>query len=775
VGGSVVQAGGNSYTLSNVTANKTIQVTFKVVAVTTYTVTPSAGANGSISPSSVQTVNSGGSASFTATPFSGYVVDQWLVNGGLIQAGGNSYTLSNLTANKTVLVNFKLAPDTIQPSVAITSPTSSSTHSTSNGSLNLAGSASDNVGVTQVTWGNDRGGSGTASGLNNWSVTGIALSSGQNIITVTARDAVGNTQTDTLTVTYNAADTTKPEVTITAPVNTSTYATTTSSLSLGGTASDAGGITQVTWSNDRGGSGTAAGTTSWLVSGIALSAGQNILTISGWDANSNIGTDTLSVTYTPPGEHPWKGPVTPLMVDLPDGRYFGISFNRLTGALGSGIRIEGSENLRDWVDATPSMLMHDSPVPNEDGIREIVTFRCPLPISDSRASGLRFLRLNMTPSVIKLSSSGYNGSGQLGDGTTISRETVVFVDQTAIGQRAISAISCGAYFSLALTTDGKIFSWGDNTFGQLGDGTTTQRTIPVFCGAIGGKTVAAIAAGGNHCLALTTDGLVYSWGYNGYGQLGDGTTAQRTTPVAVNTSGALSGKTVVSIAAGSGYSLALTSDGKVFSWGDGSNGTIGNSSFASKTLPVAVDVSGVLSGKVISAISAGAYHCLALSSDGKVFSWGGAGVGQLGSGDSTNQSRPVAVNLTDIEVGSVVNAIAAGGYSSIALTSAGNLLSWGYNINGQIGDGTQTTRFLPVPIILGGALQGRGISTISAGLNHCMATTPDGKVVAWGNNVHGEYGNGTTISSLVPAVVGIQATAFGTGSTSQHTLFIAPR
>jgi hypothetical protein len=400
-----------------------LQVTFKIAPVTTYTVTPSAGANGSISPNSVQNVNSGGSVAFTATPSTGYVVDQWLVNGSLVQTGGSSYTLTNVISNRTLQVIFKIAPDTTKPSVTINSPTTAATHSTTTGSLSIGGTASDNVGVTQVTWSNDRGGSGTALGTTSWTVSGIALSSGQNVLTVTARDAIGNTQSDTLTVTYNAADTTKPVVTITAPVNAATYATTTSSMSLGGTASDAGGITQVTWSNDRGGSGAASGTTSWSVSGVALSAGQNILTISARDANSNIGTDTLTVTYTPPGEHPWKGPVTPLMVDFPDGRYFGISFNRLTGAPGNGIRIEGSANLRDWVDATPSMQMHGSPVANVDGIREFVTFRCPLPVSDTRATGLRFLRLALVDSRVPVISTVNPVVGTMGGAITLSIAT----------------------------------------------------------------------------------------------------------------------------------------------------------------------------------------------------------------------------------------------------------------------------------------------------------------------------------------------------------------
>ncbi|MBN2020809.1 MAG: hypothetical protein JW749_11370 [Sedimentisphaerales bacterium] len=189
-------------------------------------------------------------------------------------------------------------PDTTPPTVAITSPTSNPTYSTSSSPLSIGGTASDNVGVTQVTWSNNRGGSGTCSGTTSWSAIGITLYSGQNVITVTAWDAANNTATDTLTVTYTPPDTTPPTVTITNPTSNPTYLTSNSTISIGGTASDNIGVTQVTWSNDRGGSGTCSGTTSWSASGIALYTGQNVITVTGWDASNNTATDILTVTYT---------------------------------------------------------------------------------------------------------------------------------------------------------------------------------------------------------------------------------------------------------------------------------------------------------------------------------------------------------------------------------------------------------------------------------------------------------------------------------------------
>jgi len=190
--------------------------------------------------------------------------------------------------------------DTTAPAIAIATPTAAATYATTAATLNIGGTASDNVGVTQVTWSNDRGGNGTATGTTAWSVNNIALLSGANVITVTARDAANNTATDTLTVTYTPPDTTVPVVTITTPTTNATTTVTTATINLGGTASDNVGVTQVTWANNRGGSGTATGTTAWTVSNIALLSGANVITVTARDAANNTATDTLTVTYTPP-------------------------------------------------------------------------------------------------------------------------------------------------------------------------------------------------------------------------------------------------------------------------------------------------------------------------------------------------------------------------------------------------------------------------------------------------------------------------------------------
>ena len=198
-----------------------------------------------------------------------------------------------------VFNNSGSGTDTTAPIVTITLPTNVATFAAGTTPLTLSGTASDTVGVTQVSWSNSAGGSGTATGTTSWSVSGIVLQPGSNVLTVTARDAAGNSSTDTLTVTYTA-DTTAPTVTIATPTSAATFATSSSPMTLGGTASDAVGVTQVTWSNSRGGSGTASGTTSWSASGITLQSGSNLLTVTARDAGGNSSTDTLTVTYTLP-------------------------------------------------------------------------------------------------------------------------------------------------------------------------------------------------------------------------------------------------------------------------------------------------------------------------------------------------------------------------------------------------------------------------------------------------------------------------------------------
>ena len=215
------------------------------------------------------------------------------------------------------------------------------------------------------------------------------------------------------------------------------------------------------------------------------------------------------------------------------------------------------------------------------------------------------------------------------------------VPQRSAGTWRGGVIAGGYAHSLRLRSDGTVWAWGNNANGQLGDGSTTERHTPVPASGLAG--VVAIAAGQLHSLALKSDGTVWAWGYNYYGQLGDGSTTDRWGPVPVS---GLAG--VVAIAAGDWHSLALKSDGTVWAWGYNVAGELGDGSTTQRTAPV--PVSG-LTGMV--AIGGGLYHSLALKSDGTVWAWGWNYFGQLGDGTTTQRLTPVPVSGLAGVVGAV--------------------------------------------------------------------------------------------------------------------------
>ncbi|MCX6878707.1 MAG: cadherin-like beta sandwich domain-containing protein [Verrucomicrobia bacterium] len=334
-------------------------------------------------------------------------------------------------------------------------------------------------------------------------------------------------------------------------------------------------------------------------------------------------------------------------------------------------------------------------------------------------------------------------------------------------------------------------SWGDNSYGQLGNNTFTQSSIPVAvstAGVLAGKTVVAVAAGYYHSLALCSDGTVAAWGYNNWGQLGNASTTQSSNhPLAVNTAGVLSGKPVVAVAAGGYHSLALCSDGTVAAWGFNSNGQLGNNSTTNSLVPVAVNTAGVLSGKTVVAIAAGgsfaSSHSLALCSDGTLTSWGDNNYGQLGNNSNVQSKVPVAVSTAGVLADKTVVAVAASGAygsaHSLALCSNGTLAAWGYNAYGQLGNGSVTDSPVPVAVNAAGVLSGKMVIAVAAGYNLSLALCSDGTLASWGDNGYGQLGNNTTTESAVPVAVSMATLAVGerfvtgvSGVYAQHSLAI---
>lgn len=344
---------------------------------------------------------------------------------------------------------------------------------------------------------------------------------------------------------------------------------------------------------------------------------------------------------------------------------------------------------------------------------------------------------------------GDNSQGELGNNSNSSSTLPVQVS----GLAGVVAVAGGFDHTLALASAGTVWAWGYNQFGQLGNGGNTNSGTPVrvsgFTGAV------AVAGGGSHSLALTNDGTVWAWGANQFGQLGNASNGSINVPVQLNLSG------IVAIAAG-GYpqgagesSMALKSDGSVWTWGDNQYGELGNGGTANSNVPVKV---GGLPG--VMAIASGAYHSLALASDGTVWAWGDNQYGELGNGSMVNSNVPVQVSGL-----SGIVAISAGFYHSLALKSDGTVFAWGYNGDGELGNGGTANSNAPVQV---SGLT--GVVSIAGGGTQSLALTSTGTAWAWGGNQHGELGNGTQSNSNVPMGVSDITGAVAIAAGSYHSL-----
>ncbi|MFN0127578.1 MAG: choice-of-anchor D domain-containing protein [Verrucomicrobiales bacterium] len=331
-----------------------------------------------------------------------------------------------------------------------------------------------------------------------------------------------------------------------------------------------------------------------------------------------------------------------------------------------------------------------------------------------------------------LSAWGSNEYGQLGNPAYSARRWPGSVDVTAetsaLRGKRVAAIAAGGSHSLALCGDGTIAAWGQNSSGQLGTGTITGANLPIDVlrtegSALFGKQAAAIAAGANHSLALCTDGTVVAWGAGGLNLgIGDGNSSAR--PLRVSTSvgvSALAGRTVVSIAAGTQHSLALCGDGRVVAWGSNDRGQLGDGTVQPRLVPTAVDSispNSALRGRTVQSVAAGAYHTLALCSDGTLVAWGMNSEGQLGDGTTEHRSIPVLVNADagiSALAGRLVTRIAAGSAHSLAVCSDGTAAVWGANARGQLGTGTTTRALVPTTAAFANLKEGEQIVNVFSG------------------------------------------------------------
>ncbi|PYO02525.1 MAG: hypothetical protein DMD89_04080 [Candidatus Rokuibacteriota bacterium] len=339
---------------------------------------------------------------------------------------------------------------------------------------------------------------------------------------------------------------------------------------------------------------------------------------------------------------------------------------------------------------------------------------------------------------------------------------------TATGVGAATAVDLGAFYSCALLQDGTVRCWGQNDLGQLGDGTTTNASTPVAVAGIGGA--AALTAGGFHTCVRFPDGTIQCWGRNNAGQLGDpGTTAfQSPTPVRV------AGLTATAVTAGGFHTCALPGDGTVRCWGQNDLGQLGNGTSdpvpnnPSTFNPTPVTVSGITTAV---AISAGGWYTCALLQDGTVRCWGDNTYGELGNGAavlSPSPSNPVTPTPTPVTVSGITTAVAieAGVFHMCAILRDGTLQCWGRGEEGRLGNGSTANSSTPVTV------SGIAPAAIAPGAEHSCAVLRDGTMRCWGDNNFGQLGNGSPQGSFstTPSgpVTGI-TTAIGASSGAEHT------
>jgi alpha-tubulin suppressor-like RCC1 family protein len=348
---------------------------------------------------------------------------------------------------------------------------------------------------------------------------------------------------------------------------------------------------------------------------------------------------------------------------------------------------------------------------------------------------------------------GLNNNGQLGDNSITSRLTPVSVLGAV---KTFCQIAGGFCYTVAIDKNGQAWGWGQNSAGQLGDNTITQRITPVsVLGAT--KTFCQIAAGGSHTVAIDKNGRAWGWGLNNNGQLGDNSLTSRATPVSVL--GAV--KTFCQIAGGFCHTVAIDKNGRAWGWGLNSSGQLGDNSTLFRRTPVSV----LGATKTFCQIAAGSSHTVAIDKNGKVWAWGLFSSGQLGDTSDISRRTPVSV------LGAVKTfcQIAGGFCYTVAIDKNGRAWGWGLNNNGQLGDNSVTSRLTPVSVL--GAV--KTFCQIAAGSSHTIAIDKNGQAWAWGLNGNGRLGDNSTTSRRTPvSVLGAVKTFCQIAAAGAHTVAI---
>jgi len=317
---------------------------------------------------------------------------------------------------------------------------------------------------------------------------------------------------------------------------------------------------------------------------------------------------------------------------------------------------------------------------------------------------------------------GNNWYGQLGNGTQEDSSTPIKIMEN------VTSVSLDSH-SAAITEDGSLYLWGNNWYGQLGNGATGYGNISNILIKIM-ENVISVSLGGSHSAGITEDGSLYLWGNNRYGQLGNGTTKNSSIPIKIM-------ENVASVSLGYGHSAAITKEGDLYLWGDNDYGQLGNATTELSSTPIKIMEN-------VASVSLGNDHSAAITKDGSLYLWGNNRYGQLGNGATgygniSNIPIKIMENVASVNLGST---------HSAAITKDGSLYLWGENAYGRLGNGTTDNSSTPIKIM-------DNVASVSLGYGHSAAITKDKSLYLWGDNDYGQlgngkYGNGTGEDSLTP-------------------------
>ncbi|KHN17397.1 Putative E3 ubiquitin-protein ligase HERC4 [Glycine soja] len=328
------------------------------------------------------------------------------------------------------------------------------------------------------------------------------------------------------------------------------------------------------------------------------------------------------------------------------------------------------------------------------------------------------------------------------------------MSEVAAPPRRVLLVSAGASHSVALLSGNVVCSWGRGEDGQLGHGDTDDRLFPTKLSALDGQDIICVTCGADHTMARSESGRdVYSWGWGDFGRLGHGDHSDLLIPHPIK---ALQGLMIQQIACGDSHCLAVTMDSQVLSWGRNQNGELGLGTAEDSLLPQKIQI---FEGDKMAMVACGWRHTICVSSSGGLYTNGWGKYGQLGHGDFEDHLVPRKVQaLSD----KFISQVSGGWRHSMALTSSGQLLGWGWNKFGQIGVGNNFDCCSPMQVNFP---HDQKVQMISCGWRHTIAVTERENVYSWGRGANGQLGNGETIDRNVPTII----EAFSVdGSSGQH-------